>query len=472
MPAIRLIAILLLPVLIAWTIPTYAEDASSAAISDSSDKSHTTSDISDIETQLRIMDRQILLELLNLAEFNVQYQQNINHCARWRKILYPIGQEAGYAGFLGFSASDISQRGRAWNNLKLVSPTTIKRGLSSATVGSLLGASSSMIELLADGAETLSANRKGYSIKESVAFVRSKVERVDEMLARRHELMTALESTATNNELLDLKEQLLKYERDRLVYEFKRWSAHSRGYAWYKNAFYVNNVAVNMARFTAVQLGFKSFTAPSCNGRIGPILISAACVAGIAPAASSAVGSLMQHHHMKSMSRSLPVTPFLSDQEAKKKFERLAELLSNDEAQGHRNLIAAELVRLREEKIGLDTLIYHEEKNINRLRRVAGQQSIAAPILSTAGMASGILSTVGYYGYKRHPLITNKLSLCGDSALIPAEGIALFLTPAAAIVAGLYEHDLKKKNEHPDQLFAKRLKDLRTLETILTEISH
>ncbi len=466
---IRLVAILLLPFMAAWATPTCA--ASEAAISAPPIQSLTSSEALDIETQIRAIDRQILLELVRLAEFNVQYQQNVNHCAWWRKVGYPLAQEAAYAGFLGYSASDISQRRRAWNNPKLISPTIIKRGLASATVGSLMGGTSSMMELIADGVETARANRKGFSGKKSVSFVGSVVQRVDDMLARRHKLMTAVESTTTNQELLDLKEQLLRYERDRLVYEFKRWNAYSRGYACYRNTFYINNAAVNMARFTAVQLGFKSFTAPSCSGAIGPILITTACLAGTAPAASSAVGNFMERHQMRSMAKSLPLTPFLSDQEAKQKFERLAELLSANEAQGHSNPIAAELVRLREEKIGLDTLIYHEDKKINRFRRVAGQQTIGAPILSTLGAGSGILSTVGYYGYRQHPLISNKLSFTGDSLVIPAEGIALFLTPAAAILGGLYERDLKKKNEHPDQLLAKRLKDLRTLETILTESS-
>lgn len=85
------------------------------------------------------------------------------------------------------------------------------------------------------------------------------------------------------------------------------------------------------------------------------------------------------------------------------------------------------------------------------------------------GLASAILSTVGYHGFRNQPIISNRLSLAGDATVIPAESIALIATPAAAIRTYLYEKSLSKKNEHPDQLLSKRLKDLEELEATVTE---
>ena len=281
--------------------------------------------------------------------------------------------------------------------------------------------------------------------------------------------MSEGEFTGTRRELLELKEQLLQYERDRLVFEFKRWSVHSRGYFWYKNAFYIINATVNMGRFSAVQLGFKSFTEPSCSGAIGPILIASACLAGAGPIASSGVGNFMQHCQKRSLSKELPIAPSLSDQEAKQKFERLAQLLASSDTNKQQSQLASELIRLREEKVGLDTLIYHEERNIGRIRRVAGQQARTAPMISSLGAGSAVLSTIGYYGYRKQPLISNRLALAGDAAVIPAEAIALVATPVAAISAYRYERDLKSKGEHPEQLLSTRLKDLQALEKIVTD---
>ena len=371
-------------------------------------------------------------------------------------------------GFLGYSLSDISQRSRGWNDPSLISPTTAKRALSSATVGALLGSTSSIVELATNGVETVRVNQSGFSARDSVSFVQSTVKRVDDALIRRHALMSEGEFTGTRRELLELKEQLLQYERDRLVFEFKRWSVHSRGYFWYKNAFYIINATVNMGRFSAVQLGFKSFTEPSCSGAIGPILIASACLAGVGPIASSTVGNFMQRCQKRSLSKKLPMSPSLSDQEAKQKFERLAQLLASSETTRQQGQLASELIRLREEKVGLDRLIYHEERNIGRIRRVAGQQSITAPMISSLGAGSAVLGTIGY-GYRQQPLISNRLGLAGDATVIPAEAVALVATPGAAISAYLYERDLKSKGEHPEQLLSTRLKDLKALEKIVTD---
>jgi hypothetical protein len=425
--------------------------------------------MSDVERQIRTQDRQIFLELVKLAEHNVRFQQNVNHSARWRNVLYPLEQEAGYACFLGFSVTDISQRSRGLNNPGVISLTTTKRALSSVAVGGLLGGASSVIELACNGVEAARANRKGFSVGESVSFVQSTVKQVDDMLARRHALMEEGEFTGTRRELLELKEQLLEYERDRLVFEFKRWSAHSRGYFWYRNAFYVINATVNLARFSAAPLAFKSFTQPRCTGAIGPVLISAACLAALGPIASSTVGNCVQHYQKRFLSRKLPISPFLSDEEAKQKFERLAQLLGSSETKSRNVQLASELLRLREEKIGLDTLILHEDKKIERLRRVAGQQAITAPLVSSMGATSATLSTIGYYGYRQQPIISNRLGFASDATVLPAEMIALIATPAAAIRAFIYERNLKRKGEHPDQLLSNRLRDLQALDKMVTD---
>jgi hypothetical protein len=470
-----LVLILLLQMASTITLPAGAQDMVADLPTDAGDRSAeklSAASSADLELQIRTLDREILLELLKLAEFNVRYQQCVNHCARWRNIVYPLAQEAGYAGFLGYTLTDVSQRGRGWNSPAVISPRSGKRALASATVGSLLGGTSSLLELTANGAESIRAKKQGFSQADSIAFLQSAVTKVDSMLDRRNKMMTEVNVTGTRRELLELKEQLLKYERDRLVFEFKRWSSHARGFGWYRNTFYIVNIAVNAGRFSAIQLGFKSFTQKKCVGATGIIQIATAFVAGLGPVSSSAVGTWVERHQRHLLDRKLPAPPFISDQEAKQKFERLAQLLTSDETREQHGQLSAELVRLREEKVGLDTLIFHEERNIQRLRKVAGQQSRIVPFLSALGASSGICSTVGYHAYRQQPLISNRLGIAGDAAVIPAEAVALIATPAAAIAAYMYERNLRNKGEHPQQLLSKRLKDLKTLETLMTEISH
>jgi hypothetical protein len=456
-------------VLALWAVPAFAQEGPAGVGANLPDHQQNTSLTADAESQIRNLDRQILLELIKLAQYNVHYEKTVNHYAWWRAVGYPLAQEADYACLLGYTLNDMNQRSRGWNNPRLISPIAIKRGLSAATVGTLVGAASSVGQLAASGLETARANKRGCSVRKSISVVQSSVRQVDEMLAIRSRLMSEAKCTGAQRELLELKEQLLEYERDRLTFEFERWSSHSRGYAWYKNTFYAINATVNLARFSAIVLGFDAFTHPRCSGGIGPVAISAAVLAGIGPVSSTIAGNLMNRYQMRCLTRELPAHTELSDEQAKRKFDRLAQLLELTATNQESGQLAADLVRLREEKVGLDTLIFGEERNIQRFRRVAGQLNYVVPELAVLGVSSGVLSTVGYYGYRHEPLVANRLNLTGDIAIVPAEAVALVATPAVAAMSYAYEQKLKKKGEHPDQLAAKRQQDLKTLEMIITE---
>ena len=116
MRVLHFASILFLQVLAAWAEPVSAEEPLRLLGNDALEQQLSSSSMSAVERQIRTQDRQVLLELIKLAEFNVRYQQTVNHYARWRKVVYPLAQEAGYAGFLGYSLSDISQRFRGWND--------------------------------------------------------------------------------------------------------------------------------------------------------------------------------------------------------------------------------------------------------------------------------------------------------------------------------------------------------------------
>jgi len=468
MAKLRIASIVFL-LLTASTLSASAETSLKETSKTATENQIEASSFSDPEQRIRAYDRQIFLALVNLAAYNVRYQQSVNHYARWRKIAYPLAQEAGYACFLGFSLADISIRGKGWSNPAMISESASKRALSSATVGALLGGTSSLVELTANGVEAMRAKQKGFSGRQSLAFVQSTVQRVNHLLNSRHDLMEQSQIDGSRRELLELKEELLKYERDRLVFEFKRWNAHSRALTWYKNTFYVINATVNFGRFSSTMLGYKSFSNPRYSGGTGPVLVTSAVLAGLGPIASTAAGTCIERRQTRYLNEQLPLLKGLSDEQAKSKFERLANLLASDDANSRHGKIAAELIHLREEKLGLDTLIFHEEKSINRTRKVAGQQAITAPLISSLGASSGIMSTIGYHAYRQRPIVSNRLGIAGDATIIPAEAIALVATPAAAIRTHLYERDLKKKGEHPEQLLANRLKDLESLKTLITE---
>jgi hypothetical protein len=423
-----------------------------------------------IEEQVRILDRRIILDLIKFAKFNVGYQQTMTHRPQWRRLFYPLAQEAAYAGLFGYSVTDLSQRIENWNRPGKISRTAIKHGLDSAAVGTILGGSSSGVELLANYSDAMVARRKGFSPTQSTRTVHEMVSKIDGMLSDRDRMMAQVPSPRSSYQLLQLKGQLCKYERDRLVFEFKQWNVHSKSYSSYKKAFYVLNIIANSTRFAGVQLALNSFSNRLVLGAVGPTLVSSSIIASLAPALSTAWGNHVRTKQRHYLSTALQSEPFLSDAQAKEEFDQLsALLLAQPQDDEHDKVLRVELALLRKERIGMDALINRSERDIEKLRRVAAQQSITAPLVGMITAGSGTLGIVNYNAYRLQPKVSNHIGVVGDTATLTAEVIALYATPKSVISAYLYERKLTKQSEHPDQLLARRLHELNALETIIQD---
>jgi hypothetical protein len=425
-------------------------------------------DVADVREQLRALDKNIVFELIELARFNAQYQQAVNHHARWRNLVYPLAQEATYAGFMGYSVVDLHEHSTNWNKPSGISKTALRHGLESANVGAILGGGSSGLELLCCAAESHAVHAKGFGSSAAIATVASRVRTVDALIARRGSLLDQLPSTLPDYELWHLKGYLFQYERDRLTYEFQRWNAHSRGFFWYRNAFYVQNILANSIRFAGIQVAFQGLKSRPYLGAVSPMFLVSSVVASATPAISSMVGHVVERRQTKVLSRDLPAKPFLTDAQAKQQLERLSHLLDTEIPQRD-NQLRMELTVLRTERVGMDKLINQSEQDIEKLHRVAAQQTIAAPLVGTLTAASATTNTVSYHAYRNRPSVSNHLGFAADFGTLTAEVIALYSTPKAAISAYLYERKLKSRGVHPEQLLSKRLEELQLLENTVKD---
>lgn len=91
-------------------------------------------------------------------------------------------------------------------------------------------------------------------------------------------------------------------------------------------------------------LGYKSFSNPKYSGGTGPVLVTSAVLAGLGPIASTAAGNYMERRQERILNEQLPLRKGLSDEQARSKFERLANLLASDDASSSHGKIAAELI--------------------------------------------------------------------------------------------------------------------------------
>lgn len=429
-------------------------------------------EINDIEEQIRQIDRQVLLELVELDRFNIRYRLQVNHYARWRQIFYPAAQEANAALITASGIVSIRQSERGWNKLNLISETALRKGINTGAVGCLIGGGSSAVELLADSMQTWKEHKQGYSPVQAVAFEKCKVERISKLISERDALMHSGTFAGDHREYIELKGQMCRYIRDRLVFEFKQWNYRARAYAWYKNTFYVLNAITNFSRFSGFQAGLKGLKDSSFNGAAGPILTSASAIAAVTPAVSLGVGYLVRNHQVKILDRELGVSNVVSNEEMELHYERLLRLVATSGAADERvKELLADIELLRTDTIGLDATIHRETRKIVETRRVAAQQAIAGPIVGTLGMASSTVSTIGYYGYRHQPKIANRMGLPSGLLIIGSGAIALYQTPKSVISGMIYEHALRVKGEHPDQLLEKRLVDLDEIEAAIKAAS-
>jgi hypothetical protein len=448
------------------------EAASAPAGADAAQAQVLQDTMAEAEDKIRHIDRQILLEFVELDRFNIRYRLEANRAAPWRSFVYPMAQEANAALLTANVIVGISQNARGWNKPRLVSKTALKKGFVCGALGSIIGGASSAVELAADTAQVLRERRLGFSSERAVACEQAKVKHINELLALRDKLVNDSTLTGDRRELVELKGNMGRYIRDRLVWEFKLWNGRARAYSWYKNSFYVLNILSNFTRFASIELGIKGLKYPRDNGGAGPTGISAGFIAATSPAISYGIGMCMKQYLLRHLDKKLGSAQVQSDEEMEQQYQRAAQLLSAAAAHDETiKKLMADIATLRKDTIGLDEVIRRETRKTKEIRRVAAQQAIVGPIVGTLSLASGTLGTIGYYGYRFQPKINNRLGLPNGLLSLGGGALALYQTPKGMIQGRLYEHNLRQKGEHPDQLLGKRLVDLDEIESTVKHLS-
>src|SRR5262245_60123829 len=123
-----------------------------------------------LEQQFKEIDRELFLELVKLAKFNIHLHLEANRHQPWRALTYPVFRESGTA--VGFAAtlSDITQQARGIENLANVSRGQLKNAVRCGITGSAISGSASALELAQNSWVMLKARQKGYSPARSLSF--------------------------------------------------------------------------------------------------------------------------------------------------------------------------------------------------------------------------------------------------------------------------------------------------------------
>jgi len=408
--------------------------------------------------------------MIKLARFNIHFHQEANRHELWRTLEYATGREAGTAVSFAASLLDLRQRVRGLDDPALIQRNALKNIITVSLVGSAISGSASGIELAQNCRVMSAARTKGFSPKASVNFVKEIVATTDILFDERARL-TASDTTGVNRTIREKENLLLRRIRQQLLFEFRNWSCHSRAQAWRENTFYSLDAFQNFTRMGASVIGLRGFSDPSLGGGAAITALVANTMATVNPIVAGLAGRSVRNYQFKKLTRELP-----PDQSVTTKNDTLVELPAIDLQQDLKDLpsdqeskVLDEVISLSNGSRRLDTNLDRESADIERLQRVAQQQTLAGPLIGLTSMPGAILGTLAFYDYRQDRVTTNKMLFAGRISAITGQSYALVQTPFTVVRGILKKNRLKKNGELPSQLLEQRLKNLDNLERQLSE---
>ncbi|MBS1989922.1 MAG: hypothetical protein JSS83_05345 [Cyanobacteria bacterium SZAS LIN-3] len=420
----------------------------------------------DPRQEIKLIDRALLLELIKLSRFNIQFHQEANRHEYWRTLEYAAGRETGTAVSFAGSLMDLKQRVRGLDDPAHISRNALKNIVITSLVGSAISGSSSGIQLTRNLHVMAVACRKGYSPTASVGYVKEIVANTNALFERRERLAAAAPNESIRT-VLEHEDLLLRRIRQQLLFEFRNWSCHSRGQAWRENTFYGIDAFQNYTRMGAAITGLRGFSDPRLGGGASITTVVANTLATINPIVCGLVGRAIGKHQFNKLTREFP-----ADRTVTAKDGTLAEIELDDLQKDLKEHVPVETdtdvlnkaIYLSDRSHRLDRALDRENGDIERLRRVAQQQTIAGPLIGLTSMPGAILGTLAFYDYRQDRVTTNKLLFAGRISAITGQAFALVQTPATIVVGKIRSNRLTKKGELPSQLLNDRLKNLDALE--------
>lgn len=417
----------------------------------------------DYASKYAAITKQILLHAIALERTSLEYRKAGVRRPLFNKLVFFGTQEAGAAAGLGFEITANQQFNRARRRLVDLDIDTLGNGLRAAEVGSIVAASGSGYMLSANFAKYIRARIQHKDTKSTDKTVRSSLDKIDALLAERQALVDSNPDKPNHARAL-VEGKILYALRKCFVEEYSQFSANTRSSAAAENLFFLLNASYNIVGAVAADVGFTSLTKPRLNGPSNILFTISGAMAAVSPLICAAELKLHRKFLLNAQRRK-----FGSDHPDVEELPALRKQLEALSAEQEKNASSpyTERIAIYTQSSNLfHTQLESEVKTMQRLNKVALQNSIAGPIIGSLLMTQGILGTQGYYEYFPNRLrkqfdLDYKGSVCGTV------GTSLALVGNASwLVASLvYEHHLHKQKRLPEQLINARLEHLRQLET-------
>jgi len=442
--------------------------ASRAATTASSEKKDTeTSD--DNDAYLSAVDKistVILLHEIDLERFYTGFRIVGSKEPNWRHARYFWAQEAAASLFFASQTTALVEAAKGLHDPDKSSVRALKNSAVCGLIASVFEGGSSGLEL-ASNATAAARHRRLKTDPESAR--RTFVERlqvIDDLIKQRDQLLISYE-TANSLPRLELEGRVLKFFRDRCIYEFADIYADIHSYQSSNNVYYVIDVAGSSLFVASYVLGLVGFSRADLNGPAyvtaiaadGPFIVSA-------QASVYAYDKIYKHYYDK-LSKQVGETLYDAEPKAEASVHELEKLVGSDAEPGAPDSVVTRVGVYKRWAGNYDQFIARREVELRRMSKVSKQSEILGPIIGGSFLASDIFGANASYHLKHNPKATAGNTFAGLVPTVLTSFVSAATTAGYFIDDEIHARKLNREGALPNELLDKRMTVLKNLEDTL-----
>ncbi len=420
--------------------------------------------VPEFSKEFSTLTKEILLRGIELERFSLNYRLEAGQQPKFRKLRYFLTQETGAACGLAFEITGVNEFGKGRDRPLAINKRHLKNALGTATTGSIIAGAGSCFELSANVVREISNKKKGYDAKSANRFVSTKLHEIDELLAKREQLVNTHSSDPAYDRLV-LEGKVLRAMRQCFVNEYSAFHTSVQSLKVMQNLFYALNATYNAVGATAAGVARNAVDKPKLNGPANILFIISGGLAMATPLITTAGGFVERRIAQRAVERSVHSTSSFKADEFSSLCEQLKSIPSVGDATLIASLPATQRFAMYNESNNLFVKqIQNETNTMAHLNKVALQTAELGPAIGSLLMTQGILGTRGYYKYTFRP--RKQIDQYYKGAILGTIGTSAAVVGNTAwlLASWSYENRLKKKEQLPEQLIRKRLQHLDEVE--------
>ncbi|MBK9144603.1 MAG: hypothetical protein IPM23_19100 [Candidatus Melainabacteria bacterium] len=430
----------------------------------------------EIENKIDGLTRDILLKLVELERYGINYNLISAKQGRWKGWRYGFFGEANLGlGLAGCITSVVNRGGN------LSRPGRVNVHLQESCnympmIGNLIGAGGAGIELGLNGLHEFQAMRKGYSPSQARKRVKNLRTEIESLLEERARMIQAAFSVETLKDRAELDQAEEKVLRDLLaqsLQQFERFYIGKRRLIAFQQMQYLFDISKNVTSAVGYQFAYDSLSHKHrvYNGRAGIMFVVSGALFTAGPVLSRAFGKLMAERHRRLLRPTTRVAEEQTLERLKSDHELLDRFCKNSDCD------KADLVVDRSASIyasgekHFEDEISRSEKAEDKAKLIATQNIAAGTFVGGTKIASGVLFIIPGYNRRYNANSggkaargTNDFLFASSLISIPATSFAILDTLRINIQGEINRKRLKEKGELPGQLAQARLEELDQIE--------